>query len=562
MSEEVLGRNLKIVTPVWAEAKSRPWLLVHAIRTAFLVCILLVSVIYQVHIGNFLNVEIWLPVYGVLVANFFLNSVYLFFFDKFGANQQTANGVLFGLDVSAITLLIYFTGTSQSLFMFLYLVNLILAGLVFSKEGTWLLALWTSICFSGLLIFSTDISGQSLYFSLVVNNVAFVAVTFLGNRLTEQLDLVGTQLEVTQSDLVALQNLNDLIVNNIRAGVIVISRTGFIQFANSNASEILHAGLPHQAKLSDIWPELGWPWESFVTDESAPDERRGIQVEREGKAYQLEVVAARFRDMDQRIKGWLLVVDDRTELKQIEEAMRQQEKLAAVGQLAAGIAHEIRNPLASISGSVQMMIANPDDHSEENLKLMNIVNREIDRLNGLITEFLDYVRPEPKSFIPINLNPIVQEVLESLKFNSQIKQDVQVSIELNAKCDILGSRDKLRQAFLNLFLNAYQAMEKTIDAHLRVKTADESKKVVLTIEDSGVGIKPENLTRIFEPFHTTKPRGTGLGLAVTHKILQAHDAKVLVESQVGEGTQFRIEFPAHFHFHTEDLIDLKTKANG
>src|SRR5690606_8461076 len=112
----------------------------------FLVCILLVSVVYQIHLGNFVNVEIWLPVYAVLLANFFLNSVYLFFFDRL-EEQSYWNGVLFGLDIMAITLLIYFTGTSQSLFLFLYLVNLILAGLVFQSEGAWLLALWTSMCF-------------------------------------------------------------------------------------------------------------------------------------------------------------------------------------------------------------------------------------------------------------------------------------------------------------------------------------------------------------------------------------------------------------------------------
>ncbi len=446
--------------------------------------------------------------------------------------------------------------------MFLYLVNLILGGLVFSRDSTWLLTLWTSICFSALLIFSTEMSGQSLYFSLVVNNIAFAAVTFLGSRLNEQLDLVGSQLEVTQSDLVALQNLNELIVNNITTGIVVISRTGFIQYSNQPASEILRSELGHQLKISDLWPELNWPWESFVTDESKALERREVVVEREDHSFQLEVVVARFRDHDHKMKGWLIVFDDRTEAKQIEAAMRQQEKLAAVGQLAAGIAHEIRNPLASISGSVQMMIASPEQHSEENLKLMKIVDREINRLNGLITEFLEYVRPETKSFVPMSLNPVVTEVIESLKFNPQLNQQVKVETDLASKNDILGSRDKLRQVLLNLTINAFQAMEKTSSPQLIVRTRDEQDYVVLTVIDNGVGIRAENLSRIFEPFHTTKPKGTGLGLAVTHKILLAHEAKILVESELGEGTQFRIEFPAHFHVHTEDLIDIKSKANG
>lgn len=557
------NRNLRLVEVKGLEGLSRPWLFVHTIRTTFLICILLVSVIYQINIGNFLNVEIWLPVYGVLLANFFLNAVYLFLFDKL-ERQAYWNGVLFGLDTMAVTSLIYFTGTGQSLFLFLYLVNLILGGLVFQKEGSWLLALWTSMCFSSLLIISPEVSGQSLYFSLVVNNVAFVAVTFLSGRLSSQLSLAGTRLQEVSSDLQALQNLNELIVNNITTGMVVISRTGFVQFFNPPASSILGADHFQQVKIQDILPELGWPWESLVEDESLPFERRELRISRDNNTHFkiLEVVAARFKDSDGKLKGWLLLFDDRTEQKMMEETFRQQEKLAAVGQLAAGIAHEIRNPLASISGSIQLMMGSPQNHSDEDMKLMRIVDKEIDRLNGLITEFLEYVRPEKKLNIPVNLNNVIRECVESLQFNPKLRKDVEQVIQLKAAAEILGNRDKLKQAILNFVINAYQAMEKVEAPVFTIETHDQGPLVVLIIRDTGVGIKAENLHRIFEPFHTTKPQGTGLGLAVTHKILQAHDARVFVESQEGQGTKFVIEFPSHRGVHTEDLIPLKQGARG
>jgi two-component system sensor histidine kinase PilS (NtrC family) len=559
---EIPNRNLRLVEPSALDALNRPWLFVHAIRTAFLVGILLVSIIYQIHLGNFLNIEIWLPVYGVLIANFALNSVYLFFFEKV-ERQAYWNAALFALDTIAVTLLIYFTGTGQSLFLFLYLVNLILGGLVFGKEGTWLLAIWTSICFSSLLILSPEISGQSLYFSLTVNNLAFVAVTYLSGRLADQLSAVGTRLQETQVDLLVLQNLNELIVNNITTGIVVVSRTGFVQFFNPPSSKILDADHFQQVKIQDILPELEWPWASLVEDESRAFERREVRLSREGGALKiLEIVAARFRDVDGKLKGWLLLFDDRTDQKLLEENFRQKEKLAAVGQLAAGIAHEIRNPLASISGSIQLMLGSPQNHNDEDMKLMRIVDKEINRLNGLITEFLEYVRPENKVNVPVNLNTLIREVVDSLKFNPKLRKDIEHKLQLNAACEILGNRDKLKQVLLNFVINACQAMEKTAKPVLEVETHDQGAVVVMIIRDNGIGIKSENINRIFEPFHTTKPQGTGLGLAVTHKILQAHDARILVESVEGEGTKFLVEFQAHRGIHTDDLIPLKQSREG
>lgn len=561
---ELPSRNLRLVEATQRGHFGRPWLMVHAIRTAFLVCILLVSVIYQIRLGNFLNVEIWLPVYSVLLACFALNAAFLFFFDRLTVGIREAwNSGLFLLDALAVTLLIYFTGTGQSLFLFLYLVNLILGSLVFSKEGAWLLAIWTSICFSTLLILSPEVSGQSLYFSLAVNNVAFAAVTLLSGRMVEQLSEAGTRLQEAHSDLLVLQNLNESIVGNITTGLIVVSRSGFVQYFNPSVCKILDQDHFQQVKIQDVVPELQWPWDDLTSDESKVFQRREIRIHRQGEVVKiLEIVATRFKDGDSRLKGWLLLFDDRTEQKLLEETVRQREKLAAVGQLAAGIAHEIRNPLASISGSIQLMLASPGRHDEEEIKLMRIVDREIDRLNGLITEFLDYVRPEPRSAVPVDLNPLVREVVESLQFNPKIRKDVEQKLALNAKSDIPGNRDKLKQALLNLVINSYQAMDATERPVLDIETLDEGEKVCLVIRDNGCGIKKENLHRIFEPFHTTKPQGTGLGLAVTHKILEAHDATVFVDSAVGEGTRFLIEFPAFKHIHTEDLIPLKQGTKG
>lgn len=549
-------RNLRLVPSETSDERTRPFLLVHAIRTLFLVTILLVSFGYQIRLGNFLIAGMWLPIYAVLGFNFLLNSIYLFFFDRL-SQHMFWNSALFMFDTVAVTLLIYFTGTAQSLFLFLYLVNLILAGLIFPKEGTWILAGWTSICFSLLLIFSSEVAGQSLYFSVAINNLAFVAVTFLSGRLSEQITLVGEKLEEAKSDIATLRNFNELVVGNISDGLMVVSRTGFIQFHNPVATVLFGENL-FQAKIGEAVPALEWAdWHESLDDRNV--RRKEIRLTRKDEDVErvIEVTAAPFRDESEKAKGWLLRFEDRTDIKALEDQLRQKEKLAAVGQLAAGIAHEIRNPLASISGSIQLMTGESTVDAQEQKKLMNIVSREIDRLNGLITEFLEYVRPEQKALQSVDLNAIIRDVAEMIRFNSKLRQDVAQKIELSAAMRIEGNKDKLKQAILNFVVNAYQAMEKTPSPQLTISTTDEEEKVVLIIRDNGCGIKKENLHRIFEPFHTTKPQGSGLGLAITHKILEAHGARILVESELNEGTRFLIEFPAHRDVYTRDPLHLK-----
>jgi two-component system sensor histidine kinase PilS (NtrC family) len=245
--------------------------------------------------------------------------------------------------------------------------------------------------------------------------------------------------------------------------------------------------------------------------------------------------------------------------------MRQNEKMAAVGQLAAGIAHEIRNPLASISGSVQLLGSSLKPQQEEEHRLMKIVLREIDRLNNLITEFLDFVRPDVLKDDPIDLNQLIRDVAEMLKLNKNLRSDVAQDLDLQATVEISGNRDKLKQALLNIIINAYQAMNDTPEPRITIRTSSEDGKVTLKIRDRGCGIDEVGLRRMFDPFHTTKPKGTGLGLAVTHKIIESHHGHIEVESAKGVGTEFTLEFPAREPGRTLDqnaLVDSQQASEN
>lgn len=530
------------------ETEKRRLLMIEACRVLFLVAILIVALAFQATQGPFISLEVWLPFYILLFGSFLLNTLYLHFFDSDGRWHLIFNGGLFAFDALFVTVLIYFTGTSQSVFLFLYLVNIVLCGLVFQRRGSLLLALWTSILFSFLMIIGPSIQGQTLYFAVGLNNIAFYAVAFLGGLLSEQLNFMGSELVERQKDIEALRDLNQMIVENMATGLFATGLDGVVTQVNQAAIEILDDHQLLGKSVYSLFPDLGDRCNlmDFYRDKSVNNRFEVQHNNYRGEKATIELTLGPLRDSEKAAVGYVFTFQDLTQIKKLEYAMRQQEKMAAVGQLAAGIAHEIRNPLASISGSIQLLSHSDVAASLEDKKLMSIVLKEIDRLNNLITEFLEYVRPAIRIEDPVNLNHLLQEMADFLKRDNLVKVQPHQELKFRSGRLILGNRDKLRQALLNILINACQAMEGVTKPVLKMETKDLdlAARVQLRIEDNGCGMDSANLHRIFEPFHTTKANGTGLGLAITHRILEDHGATVSVESVLNQGTVFIIEFPS------------------
>lgn len=523
-------------------------LIIQGIRLAFLLAILLITLVFQGLQPEFINTTVLFPIYTLLATMFVVNASYLIAFESF-LKYWLATAFLFFLESAFITGLIYVTGINQSIFLFLYLVNIILGGFVFGRRGAFLLSLWTSICFSVLLIIGPEVKGQTLFFAIGMNNIAFVAVSFLSGILSEQLNFMGSELKARGKDLRALQNLNQLILENIGTGLLSIDRLGLVLQGNRAASEILEAPSSRAlvGKNVETWlPGIVERIQGILLVAGNRHSERFDWTYRnpDGDRLTLEMTVSPLLEEDGALKGHVLAFQDSTKIRRLEFQMRQSEKMAAVGQLAAGIAHEIRNPLASISGSIQLLEGSFTSRQEEERRLMKIVLKEIDRLNNLITEFLDFVRPQPAKDDAIDLSALVREILDMMKLNGSLRADVQQVVDVPPTKPISGDRDKLKQALLNIVINAYQAMSDSERPVVEVRVEDRGSNVVLTIRDHGVGIEEHRLRKIFEPFHTTKPKGTGLGLAVTHKIIENHGGKVFVESTKGIGTEFTLEFPA------------------
>jgi signal transduction histidine kinase len=228
------------------------------------------------------------------------------------------------------------------------------------------------------------------------------------------------------------------------------------------------------------------------------------------------------------------------QILEIEEQLRRADRLSALGELAAGMAHEVRNPLASIRGTAEILqdgVAADDPRRE----FSRILIREADRLNRVVQDFLDFARPAPADFARLAVNQLVQEILNLVSFQAE-KFGVRVEFLPGAVPKIAGDGEKLKQAFLNLALNAVQAMPQ--GGKLAVATAPAQGRVVLSFKDTGAGIPAAELEQIFDPFFTTRRDGTGLGLAITCRIVRSHGGTIEVDSQIGRGSEFRVYLPA------------------
>ncbi|MCB0421554.1 MAG: PAS domain S-box protein [Bdellovibrionales bacterium] len=509
----------------------------HAIRLTVLSMILLSIFFFKFYQVDFINTTIWQPILLLLVATFFINAVGVIFTEQVGQSWWF-NALLFTFDTIVIAALVAGLGVGKSLFVFLFLTNIILCGFVYGKQGAFYLALWTAIVFNTVTLFGSDIVGISVYASTVLNNISFFAVAALSGMFSRQIEVGEVEIERQSDQIHTLTTLNDLIIENAASGIISTDKEGLITFCNKSAEKILESDQLRGQRLTEVVPGL-----SGIVGDSDQGMRYEVNFENsKGETLLLEVIASVLAERSGPILGRVYMLQDQTELKRLEFSLRQKEKLAAVGQLAAGIAHEIRNPLASISGSIQLL-SQGNELKGEDLRLMRIVVREIDRLNTLISEFLLFVRPESIPDEPVSISAVIKEVIELVKVNEQLNFEFEPKLELREKQLIFGHKDKLKQALLNMVINGIHALENTSEPLFQIKSYDEQDKVVLVIQDNGCGMTPENQRRIFEPFHTTKSKGTGLGMAITHKILESHNASIFVQSEVYQGTTFTIEFP-------------------
>ena len=388
----------------------------------------------------------------------------------------------------------------------------------------------SSLGVSVINLTSNNMGSMQSILSLTLFNLSYASVIIISRQLKSEFFVLQSDLSATKKRWKTQEELANKVMENIPLGIAIFDRNGGAAFQNKYLTENL--SLTDGDVLKVINEKNSRSDRSLLTDIVVNSEQLGSKVLNIDKATYFDSVISDELDM--------YLIRDVTEIRNLEFQSKQNEKLAAIGQLAAGIAHEIRNPLAGISGSIQLL--SQDTQDETQAKLMKIVLKEIDRLNLLITEFLDYAKPEKKPDSKINIKATLEEVLIFCRRHPEVKENFEWEVELD-DVQILGFNEKLKQAFLNIIINGIQAMKDSPVNKFRVSLKKEGEFAVVQLKDSGSGMTEETKKKMFEPFHTTKAKGTGLGLAVTYKILETHSAVIIVNTELNKGTEFIIKFP-------------------
>lgn len=458
-------------------------------------------------------------------------------------------------DLIVITSLATFTRHGGGLFVFLYLVPIISASLLFRRREALLVAALSGLAYAAVVVAGYVLlapaerpygTAYCVYYA-GMTFVVFVVVGMLVRRLVELMRRHWHELS-------RLRSLHRVILANMNSGLVTTDAANRVIYANPAAEAILdRPGSTMVERHIGAFFAYRSPGGELVPFDP-PAERvahgRGHQVELVGLTEAGEEVPIGYNlslipdECGEAHAGKIMLFTDLTGVKQLEQRLRQADRLRAVGELAASIAHEIRNPLASIAGSIEMLSESPALDERER-RLLAIILKESDRLNHIIEEFLAYARERVPQLAPLDLRVIVEEVVTLFRGNAAADHGIEIALcAPEALPAVPADAEQLKQVFYNLLRNAADAMPDGGRVEIEIgPDASDPDVVRVRVHDTGCGIPPEALEHVFEPFYSTKKQGLGIGLALAEKIVRAHGGTIGVESLPGHGATFTITLP-------------------
>jgi two-component system, NtrC family, sensor histidine kinase PilS len=518
-----------------------------------------------------------LPLTCVILITYLLTILYAFILHQQPDLERFYRSQVW-VDLLLETAIVQSTGGLDSGFVFLYILSIIAASMALPSRSIFGVAAGASVLYS-LLVYldfhaiihplpfpfalrpETFPSGSYVLYATLLRITAFGVVALLCRYLAESLHQTGQVLQEQRARLIGLRAFHENVVNSMSSGLLITDMSGRVASANHAASRILQ--LPPEKKQGWLAQEMlrFIDLDDIVMQNEAVDHglnrAEGWFKRPDGKEIILGVSYAPLRDEQGTVHGLIINFQDITTIRALEAEIKRGEQLATVGRLSAAIAHEIRNPLASVSGSIQLLRADLalDD---SNQRLMDIIAHEIERLNMIITDFLAYARPRPLQYDEVDIHKLLSGTLHLLCKGLPAGSAVEIRTEFApVALSIAVDPQGLRQVIWNLCLNAVEAMhfqgtltvrtivQPQVHQPSRGKTSPltAAPELIIDVIDSGPGMSLEVKEKIFEPFYSTKDRGTGLGLATVDRIIYNHRGKIEVDSQLGHGTTIRIRLP-------------------
>lgn len=500
----------------------------------------------------FINGRVRVALYLLFViAVVYLSSFTFFVFkSSFSKFQNIIDSLQIVIDVILSTIIIIVTGGLGSPFIFLYALIVIYANIIFSNRMvSYGLSFMLALIFLFLVaskprIFESDKSyeidlqanthiDQQTLVSTYFNLAGFLLAAVLSGYLSERTRLVGRELGRSKKSLNILQNLNDNILKSLDSGVITLGLDEKIISANRMSKQMLGIDSDENILGSDInsfFPGLN------LEDLISTKKQQILHTTNSGQKLTLGFTSSLLQGDENELQGYILIFQDMTELKILEDKLRSSEKLAILGQLASGLAHEIRNPLSAISGAIEILSSEVEKTSD-NQRLVNVATQEIERMNLIVEDFSVLTNPIQKMGMHVDVSVILNETINT--FSKTIKRsDIEIQRDIQDSLYVSGDNYRLKQSFWNLLLNSMQSIAG--DGVIDISAFVENDNVIIKFTDNGCGISQKNLSNIFDPFFTTKHSGTGLGLVIVQKVIESYNGKIDVVSAEGKGTTFII----------------------
>jgi len=524
------------------------------LRIQWLMIVRLVVISITLAVGHFI-ISIPFEYFYDLIAFYYLVSILYIILLQRSRHYTFLGFFQITIDLIAVTSIVSYTGPVDSVFPNLYILIIILSVIVFPRYGGAISALASIILYISTVLY-LFLNYSSEYIDLiggpnVTIYVAYIYITIFG-AVGYLANYISKILRQTSIELEEITKSSNYVFKHINTGLLIINNDNVITYANNAALRLFNAS------ESDI---LHLPWNMFFDLNAIKNISQddlfysNNEFEINIKTQNSDVIPVsvsfsliKFPSKSKNLK--IILLRDLRQQKNNEQKLLEAERLKAIANLSSTVAHEIGNPLASISGSAELMLTTTNDPNQK--KLLKIIVKEVERLSDIVTDFLSFTRLRSIEFSKFDLNNLIMDVVVLLHHSKSFPENMKLIFkELDEPLFLIADSKQLKQAFLNIGLNALDAMPNGGKLEISINHKEKNNTVDVIISDTGIGIPEKSLELIFDSFYTTKKNGSGIGLYVTQKIIQSHNGSISVTSSPEKGTTFRITIPTNINYQDE-----------